>query len=207
MRSEPSTTFGLLRHGKTVWNSEGRIQGCLNSPLTEEGRKGVKQWLPVLQQYKWDRIISSDLGRVLETVEILNSTLQIPHIIDPRLREQNWGDWEGLQLKEVKKNFQDELDRQVQKGWDFSAPGGESRVSVMLRAREALFDWAERHPGERILTVCHQGVLKCLLYRLAGRQFLPDEESLLDPNALHIIEHSHAELIISKLNISQTGTG
>lgn len=179
----------------------------MNSPLTDQGRQGVKQWLPVLQQYRWDRIISSDLGRVLETVEILNKVLHIPHVIEPRLREQNWGDWEGLQLSEVKKDFQDELAQQIQKGWDFSAPGGESRVAVMIRTRDALIDWAGRHPGERILTVCHQGVLKCLLYRLAGRQFLPDEESLLDPNALHIIEHSHAELIISKLNIYQTVTG
>lgn len=181
------TIFGLLRHGQTEWNIEKRIQGFGDSPLSAEGREQTAGWVATLQAHRWDRILASDLGRVRETVAILNSRLQLPVDHDPRLREQDWGEWQGLTLPYVQQAFREELARRVALGWEFSAPGGESRNVVKDRVFSALREAAGKWPGDSILVVCHQGVIKTALYHITGRDYLPGEDPLLHHNRLHII--------------------
>ncbi|MBU1567073.1 MAG: histidine phosphatase family protein [Proteobacteria bacterium] len=134
-----NTTFGLLRHGQTIWNTQKRIQGFGDSPLTEKGREQTGLWLPTLKRWVWDRIIASDLGRVQETVAILNQELQLPITFDARLREQSWSQWEGLTIPEIKENFKEELARRMDMGWHFSALGGEARQAVKERVIATLY--------------------------------------------------------------------
>ncbi|MGB3223893.1 MAG: histidine phosphatase family protein, partial [Desulforhopalus sp.] len=75
-RQESSTLFGLLRHGQTEWNTQKRIQGSGDSPLTANGKEKTALWANFLKNDHWDRIIASDLGRVRATVDILNQKLQ-----------------------------------------------------------------------------------------------------------------------------------
>ncbi len=182
-----STTFGLLRHGETLWNTQKRIQGFGDSPLTPEGRQQTSIWALTLKRYAWDRIIASDLGRVKETVAILNQELNLPVTFDARLREQNWGKWEGLSLLQIKTMYKEELDRRVALGWHFSAPGGETRLAFKERILTSLNEAAENWPGEKNLVVCHQGVIKAALYHITNRAFLPDEDPLLLHNRFHLI--------------------
>lgn len=193
--------FGLLRHGQTEWNIEKRIQGYGNSPLTAEGREQTAKWVETLRAYGWDRILASDLGRVRETVAILNAHLRLPVDFDPRLREQGWGEWEGLTLPYVQETFREELARRVAMGWEFSAPGGETRNAVRARVFSALREAAGNWPGRNILVVCHQGVIKTALYHITGREFQPGEDSLLQHNRLHIISLSEAGFAPVQLNI------
>ena len=103
------TTFGLLRHGQTEWNKLKKIQGSSDSPLTSKGQEMTAEWSLILKKYNWHRIFASDMGRVKETVSILNRELNVPVKHDKRLREQFWGDWEGLTLPYVKDTFREEL--------------------------------------------------------------------------------------------------
>ncbi len=198
------TTFGFLRHGQTEWNRLKKIQGSRNSPLTESGREQVSLWAPTLQQFPWHRVLASDLGRVQETVGIINSSLGIPVTYDQRLREQSWGDWEGLTIPYIRENLTEDLARRVDMGWEFSAPDGETRTAVKNRVAEALFDADTNWPGQNILIVCHQGVIKATLYHLTGRQFLPGEDPLLQHNSLHIISCRDQHLSPLQLNINKT---
>ena len=203
-RNTPPTLFGLLRHGQTEWNTEKRIQGYGDSPLTAEGREQTAKWVPTLQSYRWERILASDLGRVRETVAIINRHLQLPVDFDPRLREQNWGEWEGLTLPSIQANFQAELARRVAMGWEFSAPGGESRQAVKDRVFAALTEAAQDWPGRSILVVCHQGVIKTALYHITGREFLPGEDPLMHHNRLHIISFTDTGFTPLQLNIPRS---
>lgn len=203
-RNTIRTLFGLLRHGQTEWNIEKRIQGYGDSPLTAEGREQTAKWLPTLHSYPWDRILASDLGRVRETVAILNRDLQLPVDYDPRLREQSWGEWEGLTLPSIQSNFQAELARRVAMGWEFAAPGGESRQAVKERIFAVLTEAAGNWPGQSILVICHQGVIKTTLYHLTGREFLPGEDPLLHHNRLHIISFSGSGFTPVHLNIPRS---
>jgi probable phosphoglycerate mutase len=195
------TTFGLLRHGQTEWNTAKKIQGSRNSPLTEYGRQQTFRWAHFLKNFNWTRIIASDLGRVRETVAVLNAQLEIPVVFDNRLREQHWGEWEGLTIPHVKKFFGKELEQRVKKGWGFSAPGGETRQAVTDRTFSALKEAACNYPGENILIVCHQGVIKCTLYSITGRKFLPAEDPLLNPDMLHLIASDNSGFRTKQLNI------
>lgn len=201
LTSEPETTFGLLRHGQTEWNILKKVQGSADSPLTVEGRLQTAEWGKTLQPFHWHRIICSDLGRVKETVAILNQTLQLPVTYDKRLREQNWGDWEGMTIPDITRQFHEELTRQIASGWDFTAPGGESRGAVRDRLFTVLSEATLQWQGLRLLVVCHQGVIKSALYHLTGREFLPGEDPLLQHNRLHLIRYTGGRFRAAKLNI------
>ncbi len=194
--------FGLLRHGITLWNEEKRIQGSKNSPLSQQGRAATAVWARYLEHGRWDRIVASDLGRVKETVAILNTVLNLPLTFDARLRELDWGQWEGKKVQEIKTSAAAELDRQVKAGWNFRPPGGESRAEVLARAKAALLETARHRPGENILTVCHLGVIKCLVLDALGNSYLPSESIRLEQNTMHLLAVSGENLSCLQLNIA-----
>ncbi len=198
-----TTIFGLLRHGQTEWNVAKRIQGSGNSPLSPAGRRQTAEWVPVLARYGWQRIIASDQERVVETVAILNRQWQLPTSHDTRLREQRWGEWEGLTIADIKQRFAGELEARVALGWQFAPPGGESRLSVRDRSLAALRAAAEAWPGEKILVVCHQGVIKTTLYHLTGREFVPGADPLLHHDRFHLLSCRGQELLPLELNIAR----
>ncbi len=201
--TEHSTfTYGLLRHGETVWNREKRVQGHRNSPLTPLGKKQIQIWADYLTCQGWQKIICSDLGRVQETVAIINSVLQLPVTEDSRLREQNWGEWEGLKVDEVYRNYAGVLETQVKAGWDFRPPGGESRNEIRNRVFAALASHRQKSHHKKTLIVCHLGVIKCLIYAVADRSFLPDEPSIVKKGCIHEIHYSAATYRLGNLNIT-----
>ncbi len=200
--SKNQTVIGLLRHGKTVWNEAKRIQGHENSPLSENGAKRVHQWGAFLSTVSIDRIISSDLGRVKETVAIIQQYIQaVPVEYDPALREQFWGEWEGKTFPELHANDGEELAKQVAAGWDFRPLGGESRREVLQRALPVVEGITDRFPGEQVLLVSHEGIVKTILYHLADRAFLPDEEKLIEKRQLHLIVGKDRVLKLGSLNV------
>jgi len=200
MASEP-TRFGLIRHGRTVWNREKRIQGWQDSPLTAKGEELVRQWAGELAPLDWELIVHSDLGRARRTAELINGHLGLECVAEPGLREQNWGEWSGLRLPELRKDKSVAVARQEAAGWAFTPPGGESREQVLARSRAALMRIHNRWPGRRVLLVVHEGVIKCLLYHLAGRLFLPNEPPLLDKGYfLHLLAWRENRPVLEKMH-------
>lgn len=199
-----ATLFGLLRHGKTVWNVEKRIQGSGNSALTAEGIATCEQWAQFLSTMspKWSRIVVSPLQRTLDTAAIVNKWLNLPIHQDDGLREQNWGLWEGLTLPEIKTSFPEELEKRIMRGWDFRAPKGESRKEVLKRTTSSLKENSAKWPGENLLLITHLGVIKSLLYYVEGRDFLPEEPKIVWKNRFQTISSTDGNLAIVKKNIS-----
>ncbi len=196
----PATTFGLIRHSVTLWNEEKRIQGLQNSPLSETGRRMAAAWGRELHGLHWDRILASDLGRVQETVTLVNRELQLQVHDEPLLREQDWGAWSGLSFPELFARFGPEVKEQEAAGWDFRPPEGESRREVLARAENALQRAADTWPGQDILVVCHEGIIKTLLYHLLGRKFLPDEPKILTGYQLHLLQAGNGTTRLIRLN-------
>jgi probable phosphoglycerate mutase len=205
--SNRQTRFGLIRHAQTVWNKAKRIQGHLDSPLTEKGSAQARAWGDELGTYRWDRCICSDLGRAKSTAEIINATIKVPLIDDPRLREQDWGNWSGLTLAQLTDEKAERLAEQTVRGWRFRPEGGENRNSVWDRGRRALESAAAKWPGESILVVTHEGVIKCLVYRLLRRRFLPSETPVLRPAHLHWLMADQSGIVIDKINALALGRG
>jgi broad specificity phosphatase PhoE len=194
------TRFGVIRHAETQWNREGRIQGHADSVLTPKGRQDAGRWGDILKSRGWHRILSSDLGRALETAEVINTCLQVAVETDSRLREQDWGHWTGKTLAHIKVEGRQELDRQINAGWQFCPPQGETRLQLWRRSCAALRDAARKWPGQTILTVTHEGVIKALVYRLLKRNYMPCEPPLFKSPALHWLIVEGADLRIEQVN-------
>ena len=192
--------FGLIRHAQTIWNREKKIQGHSDSPLTADGERQASNWGQILLRYSWDRMLASDTDRALATVEKINAFLKIPIEIDSRLREQDWGHWVGKTVAQIQTESAELLDEQTSAGWDFCPPGGEDRSSVLARSRGALQEAFNRWPGENILVVTHEGVIKSLIYYLSGRKILSTEPPLLKSYHLHLLAHDRDGLRLEAVN-------
>jgi broad specificity phosphatase PhoE len=138
------TTLLLVRHGETDWNAEGRLQGHTDRPLTAYGREQAKKLADRLDGDTIAAVYASDLSRARETAEIVGERLGLTVVIDPDLREKNWGSWEGLTGSE--------RDRV-----EFVGETTEAHADRILRAVRRI---AERHPGERVLVVTHGGSVR-----------------------------------------------
>jgi len=200
-KAPSKTLIGLLRHGITLWNEEKRIQGSMDSPLSEHGKEVTKAWARQLVSEKWDRIVASDLKRVRETVTILNTSLKLPLFFEPRLREMHWGSWEGLPIKDIYSQEATLVEEMVQAGWEFRPPQGESRKEALTRAKIGINNAVSRWSGEKILVVCHLGIIKCLICDSVGSSFLPGETPSISKDSLHLLEVENARISCLKLNI------
>jgi len=179
------TRFGLIRHAETVWNRERRVQGQLDSPLTPAGEQQAERWGRALRSISWSRILASDLGRAATTAAIINAQLNLAIETDPRLRELDWGRWSTRTINGIRVEDQDAVAAQEAAGWEFRPPGGESRRQQLERSRQALIAAAGRWPGDCILGVTHEGVIKSLAHDLCGRAYLAADAVCLQPHHLH----------------------
>jgi probable phosphoglycerate mutase len=186
-----------MRHAETTWTQEKRLHGRKDAPLTARGYEQAARWGEALKRYGWDHLVASDLGRARRTAALMTRVLGTSCSTEPRLREQDWGLWSGMRLREIDAA---ELRAQEQRGWGFRPRGGESRLEVLERARQALVELAGRRPGSRILVVTHEGVIRCLVYRLSRRAFMPDEPPLLEPRRLHWVCYGADGLRLHRLN-------
>ena len=89
------TTLLLVRHGETDWNADGRLQGHTDRPLSDFGRRQARQLADELEGEQFDAIYASDLARARETAEIVGARLGLPVVLDPDLREKDWGTGRG----------------------------------------------------------------------------------------------------------------
>lgn len=146
--------LGLLRHGHTAWNREGRIQGRTDIPLDDEARCHL-EGLRLPDDWVDADLFSSPLARAIETGEIVAGRRPVAH---DALIEMDWGDWEGgqgtLLRADPESGFRDIEDW----GWDYRPPGGESPAE--LRAR--LLPWALGLQRDTV-AVCHIGIMRVLM--------------------------------------------
>ena len=206
MDNNKTTRFGLIRHAQTVWNREGRIQGHDDSHLTISGKNDADGWGRRLKKIAWDRIFGSDLGRAVDTATIINRYLKIPFETDPRLREQDWGEWTAKSAAKIENDELHKLDKANRFGWLFCPPGGEDRISVWQRSHNALVDAARKWPGNTILVVTHEGVIKNLTYRLCNRLYAPGQPNLLESYHLHWLVIRNGGLQLDRIHALKLNT-
>jgi probable phosphoglycerate mutase len=194
------TRFGLIRHAATLWNLEKRVQGQNDTPLTPEGERDARRWGDVLKDLSWDRVLSSDTGRAVRTAELVNASLALPREADAGLREQDWGQWTGMKVSHIDALFPGMPANQRGVGWDFCPPEGESRLQMWERGHRTLAGAAERWPGASILVVTHNGMIRCLLNRCLGLNYLHAEPRIIRPGHLHRLKWENGGLQIDAAN-------
>jgi probable phosphoglycerate mutase len=160
------TTLILIRHGETLWNTERRMQGQLDSPLTERGVWQARRLGERLATMDFSTLYSSDLPRARLTAQRIADLSGHDIIADARLRERHFGLFEGLTRVEMEARDPQAYARFMSRDPQYAVPGGESPAGFFARCRAALEDLAARHRGETIAVVTHGLVLDCA-YRAA----------------------------------------
>jgi probable phosphoglycerate mutase len=156
----------IVRHGRTAWNEQGRIQGRTDTALSPAGRRQVLGWrLP--PAFRAARCVSSPLRRAVETAALLGHPAPPT---DPRLAEMRWGAFEGRLLAELRRERGAAMQADEALGLDFRPPDGESPREVAARLGAFLAD-AARQPGD-LLVVAHKGILRASLVLAPGWDML-----------------------------------
>lgn len=154
------TLVYLIRHGETFWNTEKRLQGQLDSPLTDAGVQQAALLAGKLSSLQFDAVYSSDLGRAQHTTEIITACLNhIPVTFDERIRERNFGFFQGLTWEEITEKYPEEAAKELSGNPMNCAPGGESKQQLLLRTMSFFEDIALQQTNKKILVISHGGIL------------------------------------------------
>ena len=166
-------TVVLVRHGVTDWNAQGRFQGQTDIPLNQAGREqAAAMALRLPGRIRPSAIVSSDLGRAVETASALAAACGLEVATDARLREVNVGSWEGLTMDDLADQAP-ELDLAGLDGEfpdDFRwSPTGETGLEATTRVVAAIREHAEALGAADVLAVVgHGAVLRNAVVRLMG---------------------------------------
>jgi len=123
----------ILRHGQTEWNVAGRYQGRQDSPLTTLGLCQAAAQAKILGKALAGHMAPcfiSPQGRAVKTAKIALADLGIQPVLDSRLMEVNFGDWEGLTRSEIDS---EKRTGNADAHWHFSAPNGERMADMKNR--------------------------------------------------------------------------
>jgi len=162
----------MLRHGQTEYNAGSRMQGQLDTDLTDLGREQAVAAAEVLAKRQPLAIWSSDLRRAFDTAVALSERSGVAVRTDERLRETHLGEWQGLTHLEVDARAPGaRLVWRNDSRW--APPGGESRVDVAARSKPAVADLIGELPewgldqagadaGRPVVLVAHGGLIAAL---------------------------------------------
>ncbi|WP_417825096.1 histidine phosphatase family protein [Thalassospira lucentensis] len=171
-------TILLVRHGETQWNTEGRLQGWQDAPLTLNGFRQVcavaenirEMWVG-LQKNGSVKYHTSSLGRARQTASILSDCWGIPYAAfatDDAIKERNYGQWEGMTLSEVSRSRSAEFEAHQNDPWGYLVPGGETKLELLAR----IDTWLHELPADQAhVVVTHSGCFRLIrgLYVGAAR--------------------------------------
>jgi probable phosphoglycerate mutase len=156
----------LIRHGETLWNQQGRMQGQNDSPLTPLGMQQARQLAKRMKTVAFSALYSSDLGRAHQTARCIADATGHDVIADEGLRERHFGIFEGLTNNEIKAKHPELYELFAKRLPDFVMPGGESAAQFGKRCVSALERIVERHGGKTVVVVSH-GLVLDAVYRRA----------------------------------------
>lgn len=152
----------IVRHGQTEWNIANVRQGHLDSELTDIGIAQAKALAQRLLSERFSALYSSDLGRAVQTAQIIADVTGHEVITEARLRERHLGIFQGLNSDEMKEKYPEEYNLHRTLGPDYVIPGGESVRQQVARNIAYLNEIGAKHAGETIVVITHGGVLSGL---------------------------------------------
>ena len=157
----------LVRHGETTYNATGRMQGQLDTELSEVGIAQAKAAALEIAGWNVSAVISSDLKRAVHTAELLSAGWDVDVQTDPRLRETRLGEWTGASHAEIDRDYPGQ-----RVYWrhdpEWAPPGAETRLEVASRAHQLVEELMESDIFDRgtVVLVAHGGTIGALTAQL-----------------------------------------
>ena len=173
-------TIYLIRHGETDWNRDRRYQGQMDIPLNDKGRaqarrngQALQTLMPAIAQSDF---VASPLGRARETMEIVRAAMGLapnPYRLEDRLRELNYGHWEGKLQSELPEFDAAGLAERAKDPFRWRPACGESYADLLGRT----IDWLQSVDRDTVVAA-HGGIGRCLRAHVLG----------LDPETIPCLE-------------------
>lgn len=181
----------VLRHGQTEWNAQRRMQGRLNSPLTEQGKVQADAHGAVLKRLGGvDHLWVSTAGRAQQTAALVNAHLQAPIEYSDILVERDCGQWAGKTLSDVESEDADGLQALRDDPYNHRPGGGENLVDLGARIAPLM---PKIKQVERAAVISHGVVTKALLQHFL--QLSPEE----------VIRITHPNDLFFRVSFNDTG--
>lgn len=200
-------TYYIVRHGQTEWNILGKTQGHGNSQLTEKGILQAKELSVGMEKYHIDMIFSSDLGRAVQTAEIVGEKFGIKVQQTEALREMGFGEWEGKLIPEITEKYSD-----IYKTWRnephlAKIPGGETLDTIKKRLEIFIEELNEKYDNKNILLVSHSVTVRVFLLLMLDSDMKNIYRIKQDNTALNIVEWRNYGPVVTKMNDTSHITG
>ena len=188
--------LALIRHAPTNYNAQGRMQGTRDLPLSARGRATAAGWRvpPDLAEFDW---ASSPLARCRETARLMG----LDHaVVEPRLKEMDWGQWEGRQIDELRAELGAEMADNEADGLDFRPDGGESPRDVQARLTPWLAEIGAA--GRDTGAVTHKGVIRAIFAQATDWDMTGKPPVRLDWTAAQVFTvDGHGRPAVERLNL------
>ncbi|EJU23447.1 histidine phosphatase superfamily (branch 1) [Peptoanaerobacter stomatis] len=160
----------ITRHGRTIWNEEGKLQGSLDSPLTQEGIQMAKDLSKRILPYNIELIVTSDLKRAKDTSSYIRGNMDIPIWYFEELREMSYGVWDGMKMEEVYEKYGDEFEKFKKDPHNYNNGSGETYYQLVDRVKASL-EKIKNCGYENVLIVSHGITVKALRIILENQPF------------------------------------
>ena len=190
----------IVRHGETVWNREGRIQGHTDVALSPRGIEQATQLAIRLKSVSFDAAYASDLCRASETAAVILQGRGVPLSPTARLREYHKGAFEGMTDSELRSRFPSEYPSYVAKDLDYSPAGGESTRDVSARMSGVINEIKERHLSDTVLVVGHGGSLRAAMMALLGMPLDANWRFVFGNCTLTVVDTYHDNAVLRLFN-------
>ncbi|MFW6107849.1 MAG: histidine phosphatase family protein [bacterium] len=147
----------VIRHGATVWNRSGKLQGQLDIELSDEGRAQARKVAGALAAVTFEAAWTSDLSRCVETARTVLAGRHVPLTKTPALREEDYGEWAGKTYAEIARRWPDQCRARERDRVGARPQGGEMLGELEQRVLPAMAKIAETCRRGNVLVVTHGG--------------------------------------------------
>jgi len=161
-------TLYIIRHGETDWNKEDRIQGRLNSHLTEKGRHNARVLGERLKDIDFAEVITSPSGRTIETTELIVKDRDVLVQTNEMIMEMDMGPWQGLMKSEIRERYSDAYECFMNSPQLYQNEDAESFIDIYKRAEDFLHELKSSKQTGNLLIITHGLFIKALFLTIKG---------------------------------------
>ncbi|HZE98322.1 MAG TPA: histidine phosphatase family protein [Planctomycetota bacterium] len=158
---QDSARLVLIRHGESVLGRARRYAGHRDTPLTSEGCDQISRLRSRFRKLRPEILVSSDLKRCRQTASLLAPGVRF--VTTDRLRELDFGDWDGLTAASCRRRDPGLFDRWMRDPWSRRPPGGEKLAQLWTRVRAAVTELVRDHADRTLAIITHAGPIRALL--------------------------------------------
>lgn len=188
----------LIRHGETLWNQEGRVQGFSDIDLSDAGHHQARQLALSLKDHPIHAIYSSPLIRAQKTARIINQYHNAPIYIESGLMEMDQGDFEGLSFQELMACEKAFLQKWIADPASVQMPNGESFMALQSRAWSVIESITGK--SENAMVVSHNFTIAAILCKIKNVSLSQFRKVCVDTASKTIIRFENGTASIELFN-------